>query len=51
MNAWEVLYSFKDKGKDSDKLINEQVNFGSPNTFRDVPKNCITLMFILLIEF
>lgn len=36
MNAWEELYIFKEKHKNRDKLINEQVNFDSGGTFRNV---------------
>ena len=36
MNAWEELYIFKEKCKDRDKLINEQVNFDSGGTFRNL---------------
>jgi hypothetical protein len=38
MNAWEELFIFKEKCKDRDKLINEEVHFDSSNTFRNVYK-------------
>jgi hypothetical protein len=38
MNAWEELFIFKEKCKDRDKLINDQVHFDSSNTFRNVFK-------------
>jgi hypothetical protein len=47
MNAWEELFIFKEKCKDRDKLINEQVHFDSSNTFRNVFKNQIPLVFLL----
>jgi hypothetical protein len=38
MSAWNELFIFKEKSKDRDKLINEQVNFDSSNSFRSVFK-------------
>jgi hypothetical protein len=36
MDAWEELFIYKEKCQDRNKLINEQVNFDSGGTYKNM---------------